>query len=204
MENITTLKTLAGLAIDHDANFEIYHGETTHKDKRTRAQMILSLEGCPDVRILFGDKKHGQRLSSIHLAGNSKITIKQEHLLEALAKNSTTTPWRRIMENDTNVINIFPAANNEIKITGTIAGEPKTLTDETGTYHWHEYEILIENLAFSPTSQEVFTLEPTRFLATIPHIPGATQTYKEGTELELTGDYIFPATIHVNTIKETP
>jgi hypothetical protein len=200
MENATTLKTLVSLAIEHDVDFEIYHGETTHSDKRVRAQMLISLKDCPEVRVLFGDKQHGQRLSSISLASNSKINVKKEHLLTAIEQNSTNSEWHRVMDRESNLINLTPAANNGIKVTGKTTGNPKLITDETGS--WHEYEIIIENHALNTITQQVIKTEPTRFHANIPVTPGTTPAYKEGTELELSGDYIFPDHINVHSLTQ--
>ena len=200
MNDVVTLKSLAALAIENDVDFEVFHGETTHADKRVRAQMVLSLEGCPDVRVAFGDKKHGQRINAITLAGNNKINVKQHQLLKAIEQNATNTTWKRVMTRESTVVNITPFGQNGIAIIGKTSGAPKLGRDATGFYHWHEYEMVIENHVFNPVTQQVVKTEPTRFFANIPVAPGQAPAYAEGTELKLTGEYLFPDHIKVSTL----
>jgi hypothetical protein len=200
MNDVVTLNSLAALAIEHEADFEVFHGKTTHADKRVRAQMILSLEGCPDVRVAFGDKKHGQRINSITLAGNDKINVKQEQLLEALESNTATSQWQRVMDRDSTVININPSGDNKISLTGKIVGLPKLVEDETGFYQWHEYEVLIENHVLNTVTQKVQEAEPTRFFARIPIARGSAPNFADGTTLGMTGDYVFPHRIDVRSL----
>lgn len=217
MNDVTTLKSLAALAIEHEADFEIIHGETTHKDKRVRAQMILSLTGCPEVRVLFGDAKHGQRLSSIHLASNPKVTVKQEHLLAVLADHRTASDWRRKMTRETPLFNINTAEDNMISLPAVGIRRVESVTALGGggkaSKTVDEYEVLIENhvmsardmtmaankVAPSFNTPTVFKTDPTIFFVKVNHEenPDFREHWHNGLQgAELVGEYIFPNTMN--------
>lgn len=213
MNDVTTLKSLSALAIEHEADFEIIHGETTHKDKRVRAQMILSLTGCPEVRALFGDAKHGQRLSSIHLASNPAITVKQEHLLTALANHRATAGWRRTMTRETPLFNINAAEGNMISISANIVKkmwtETTTENDESETVD--EYEAWVSNHVASALTLSVFNPKPEliEVESTVFYVKVNNEEHPEFKERfenniqepELVGEYIFPNTIKFHRFK---
>lgn len=213
MNDVTTLKSLAALAIEHEADFEIIHGETTHKDKRVRAQMILSLTGCPEVRVLFGDAKHGQRLSSIHLASNSKISVKQEHLLAALADHRATSGWRRTMTRETPLFNIHPAEDNMVSISGNIVKKmwSETTVDNGESETVDEYEVWVRNHVASALTLSVFSpetelveVESTVFYVKVndEESPEFKEQFENAIkEPELVGEYIFPNTLKFHHFK---
>jgi hypothetical protein len=208
MNDVVTLKSLSSLAIEHEADFEIFHGETTHKDKRVRAQMILSLEGCPEVRVSFGDAKHGQRISSIALASNPKITVKQEHLLPVLEDHRTSADWRRTMTRETPLFNIRPVEDNLICISANIVRRlsRETLISGGNTETWDEYEVRIENHV-SVTGLGIHTTESTVFYIKVDNNehPEFREMWEEGLqEAEVIGEYVFRNTLKFRKFRSDP
>ena len=104
------------------------------------------------------------------------------------------------MDRDSTVININPSGDNKISLTGKIVGLPTLVTDETGFYQWHEYEVLIENRFLNTVTQKVQESEPTRFFARIPIARGSEPHFVDGSKLQMTGDYIFPDRIEVRSL----
>jgi hypothetical protein len=212
MNDIVTLKSLSALAIENEADFEVFHGKTTHKDKRVRAQMILSLTGCPEVRVSFGDSKHGQRINAITLAGNNKIVVKQEHLLAVLEDHRTSADWRRVMTGETPLFNINTAEDNRISIAANII---KRLSSETiipgngEAETWDEFEVQISNhvMVTHSVDSEPVEIEPTKFYvkSSRTKTPELLEMWEEGLEgAELVGEYIFPNTMVFNRFKTNP
>lgn len=213
MNDIVTLKSLAALAIEHEVDFEVIHGETTHKDKRVRAQMVLSPADCPEVRVLFGDAKHGQRLSSIALASNPKVMVKQEHLLAVIADHSTNAGWRRTMTRETPLFNINPAEGNLISISANVVKKMWTETTDTDGEKetLDHYEAIVRNHVATAMTLSVFTPEPEliEVESTVFYVkvdPEEHPEFKEQwensiRELELVGEYIFPNTLKFHHFK---
>lgn len=213
MNDIVTLKSLAAIAIENEVDFEVIHGETTHKDKRVRAQMILSPANCPEVRVRFGDAKHGQRLSSISLASNSKVPVKKEHLLAVIADNSTNTGWRRTMNRETPLFNINMAENNMVSISANIL--KKMWTENTDTDGEKEtldhYDAMVRNYVADARTLSVFSPEPelievesTTFYVKVDpeeHPEFKEQWENSVRELEIVGEYIFPNTLKFHHFK---
>jgi hypothetical protein len=218
MNDVVTLKSLSALAIEHEADFEVFHGETTHKDKRVRAQMILSLSGCPEVRVSFGDAAHGQRISSITLANNPKITVKQEHLLTVLENHRTNADWRRVMMNrETPLFNIFPADNNLVSLTGNIVRRfsRETAISSGKTETWDEFEVRIANYVMDARYLNLSASDKTELFETDPTLLYVKASYDENPELrdawekglreaEIVGEYIFPNRIKFHRFKSNP
>jgi hypothetical protein len=213
MNDVLTLKSLASLAIEHEVDFEVIHGETTHKDKRVRAQMVLSPANCPEVRVLFGDAKHGQRLSSISLASNPKVLVKKEHLLAAVAENSTNAGWRRTMTRETPLFNINTTENNMISISANVIKKMWTeITDTDGEKETLDhYEAVVSNHVADARTLSVFSPEPEliEVESTVFYVkvdPEEHPEFKEQwensvRELELVGEYIFPNTLKFHRFK---
>lgn len=91
---IHTLSTLVELCVKHDVDFEVYHGQSTNKGSGSRATMLLDFSPKPSIRIDFGDKKHGQRVSRIHVANNHHLTVKLEDVLKSIEGNEVVNDWR--------------------------------------------------------------------------------------------------------------
>lgn len=87
-----TLASLVQLCLNHDVDFEIYHGESTNKNG-SRATMLLDFSPKPSIRVDFGDKKHGQRVSRIHIANNHHLTVKVDDLVKSITENTVGKAW---------------------------------------------------------------------------------------------------------------
>lgn len=216
MNDVVTLKSLSALAIEHEADFEVFHGETTHKDKRVRAQMVLSLTDCPEVRVLFGDAKHGQRISSIALASNPKVTVKQEHLLAMLENHRTAAGWRRAMTRETPLFNINPTEDNMISISANLVKRmwSETTIDNGESETVDEYEAWVSNHVASALTLSVFSpapelveVESTVFYVKVDHAehPEFKEHFDNGLqEAELVGEYVFPNILKFHHFKSNP
>ena len=200
MNDAATLKSMSMLALEHDVDFEVFHGETTHKDKRVRAQMILSLNGCPEVRVRFGDKKHDQRVSTVNLSRNDKIPVKLADLISAMEQNSTGNHWFRLMDKETPLFNIEITGDGLIVITGTVEEEDKDIDPhEIDGEIFDSYRISLPNILLNTGSSKLVTAAPTTF-----HAAMAQNTFAQsiGKEVTVVGEYVFPDRIRIVDIKD--
>lgn len=126
-----TIKDIATLCIENDVDFEIWHGEDPRKVER--AAMLINLN--PAIRIDFGDKKHNQRISRIHLAGNHKVPVKEKELVAAIKAHELSASWNTgsIPEVPAFEWDFTTAAQGHVKVrvSGEITVEPEE--DETFT-----------------------------------------------------------------------
>lgn len=200
MNDVVTLKSMSMLALEHDVDFEVFHGETTHKDKRVRAQMILSLNGCPEVRVRFGDKKHEQRVSTVSLSRNDKIQVKLADLISAMEQNSTGNHWFRLMDRETPLFNIATTGDGLIVITGKVEEEDKEIDHhEIDGEFIASYRISVPNILLNTGTSKLVTATPTTFHAAMTQNPLAQSI---GKEVTVVGEYVFPDRIRVVDIKD--
>lgn len=204
MNDVVTLKSMTMLALEHDVDFEVFHGETTHKDKRVRAQMVLSLKDCPEVRVSFGDKKHDQRVSTVSLARNYKIPVKLADLITAMKQNSAGNHWFRLMNRETPLFNIESMGAGLIVITGTVQkGAEQSDHLENGEF-CKFYQLSVPNKLLNSSTSTVVETAPTTFYAEMPlDAEGKNSvTANVGNEVTLVGEYVFPDRIKVVAIKD--
>jgi len=191
MTDYNTLSTLTALAVENDVDIEIWHGETTHQDKRTRAHMLICPTDSPKVLVSFGDRKHGQRISRIALAGNDAIQVKEADLIQVMAENTTAKRWVRGIKQYTPMSQVLPFENGQVWVQGYVEPEG-TLVD--GMY---EYVFVVRNFYGVPTEdglKDVREAEPTNFKVRFPemlrNVPSST--------FAITGKYEYPGRIVVS------
>lgn len=185
MNDFATLKSMSMLALEHDVDFEVFHGKTTHKDKRVRAQMLLSLSGCPTVRISFADKKNDQRVSRVALSGNDRITVKLHDVVEVMKQNNAETQWARLMGSETPLFNISNIGAGLVRVIAKI-GEK----DEER----NSYRISVINTLFNPATGKLVETSPTYFHAVMHKDMEKVdaELLTSGNEVTIVGEYVFP------------
>lgn len=205
MNDIVTLKSMSMLALEHDVDFEVFHGETTHKDKRIRAQMVLSLKDCPAVRVSFGDKKHDQRVSTVALSGNYKIPVKLADLIVAMEQNHTGNHWSRLMDSETPLFNIQNIGAGLITITGVVEEHDEKIDRNMIEGEVRDtYRISVSNTLMNPVTADIINATPMTFhaeLALHSDIEADEFIPQAGNEVTLVGEYVFPDRIRVIAVR---
>lgn len=176
---MTTLIELINIALDNDVDFEIWHGETTHADKRTRTKMKIEIAGAPAVIIAFGDRKHGQLVSSISLSDNMKVPVKQEHLLAAMQQNKTPNQWRRDPDKTEPIHLNLQAHGTHVSLRGVLDSDNR---------------FTVRNFFYS-NGAGAYESEPTIYQI-VTDYPDVLPEF--GTEASLEGQYEYPNVIRVN------
>lgn len=194
MSEIMNLQKLVQMAIENDADFEVIHGVTTHKDKTVRAQMILNLQDVPSLHIAFGDKKHGQRVTLVALAGNRKINVKLADVIRALEANKVGQQWQRSLTSvETPLFNMEPTGDGKVRITGRINPTSYLVTNDDGS----EVTMQVTVTNFMLSKGQVVEVEPTLFNVSAPDSEEIQAKMEAGEEMTFTGNYVFPDAIVV-------
>lgn len=176
-----TIKDIATLCLDNDVDFEVFNGENTYKQNRKAMLIQLSTP----IRVDFGDKKHGERISRIHYASDHKLTVKTEELIQAIQRDETET--KRWSTGTVTVGNFSRSNGNSVVLSGTVEQEAESVKLD-GKF-WNVFTVKTVHRALNTLTQEVVTLEPTftPVRSTHPSVLG----FKKGDTVNLDG-YLIP------------
>lgn len=86
---IYDIKTIINMCLERNINVQVFHGENTKGQWRSTAIVELDVT----VRVDFGDKAHGQRISRVHLASDHKVVIAIVDFVEALENYEPSSIW---------------------------------------------------------------------------------------------------------------
>lgn len=144
------IKDIINLCLEHDVDFEVYSGVNTSKPgNAVKATMLIDLG--ESIRIDFGDKKHGQLVSRVHVANNHKLVVDIEELVTAITLHENENVW--VVQNKkatkSSTVRIPPGSNDGV--TGKLSVNGKILS-EGGT------SLLPDGRVFS-----VYTVEQKNF-----------------------------------------
>jgi hypothetical protein len=86
---IYNIKAILDICLERNINVQVFHGKNTSGQWRSAA--VIELDKA--VRVDFGDKAHGQRISRVHIANDHKVVIKIPDLIEALENYESNSRW---------------------------------------------------------------------------------------------------------------
>lgn len=214
--SIVTLESLAGLALQHEVDHEVWYADSTSGVRR--AKMMLSVAGHPTVIVDFGDKKHGQRVSRATVSGSGKINVQIEDVVQAMKKNAVTSTWRT---GDPETVSIsshlMDAISDKVRIKGTIL-------DFLGYVdNCFIYRVSVKTFTFNSESQEREILEERIYTVKVPekdpspylndfgyrvinedegdYDPRDVSEIPVNTKVEVIGKYRFPDIIEVSHLE---
>lgn len=178
--DFVTLSSLTQHCIENDVDFEVWHGETTHKDNRVRTHLLVSPANSPEALVTFGDKQNGQRVSRVTLAKNDKIEVKLNDLIRAIRHNATTNKWKRAIQKETPLFNL-KSTQGSVKVSGTnTTANSETFENREHHTAFHSYELLVRNFFMNAATEQVSEIDPTRFLLEIPEMDSQPFISEEG------------------------
>lgn len=179
--DFVTLSSLTQYCIDNDVDFEVWHGVTTHKDKRVRAHLLVSPANSPEAVVTFGDRKFGQRVSYATLAKNNKISVDVNDLILAIRRNSAVNQWKRSIQKDTPLFNLKSSHGN-VQVSGTnTTADSETFENRGYATSFHSYELLVRNFLMDSSTEQVSEVAQTRFKLEIPETDPQPFISQEGT-----------------------
>lgn len=190
---IPNLANITNTVIENDADFEVWHGKSQNGSVRTH--MLLHMNGLPSVHIRFGDKKHGQRVSDITLAGNENVHVKYDDLMVILTENEAYSDWKRSSTNDgaeeNRVIANFLKNHGNDKV--SVSGEILDIQENNDNI-----VVFIESVKYLMIGEEVFDTESETFNIVIDRkLINEDDDFSISSDTTVVGNYSYPNKIIV-------
>lgn len=189
MNDLITLNDVVGECIQQSIDFEILHGTTTTKIPSIRRQMVITPLRSPAVLIKFGDKAHGERISTVTVEGNPNLSVTSDELLNLIRTSNSAQAWSASRLN-----NLSATADTSLTVldkntrTVLVTGAPvKKIDGEKGLF---TYVFILETPYTVVSSQEVYV---SRSEITVQSETELTV----GERIAVKGVYSYPSTVKV-------
>lgn len=84
------INSAVAMLLMHNVDFEVIHGI----DYKGEAKVCIVAKFETPVRLDFGDRKHGRRISRIYPLANYKIALKSNDFRQMLKEHTVKAEWR--------------------------------------------------------------------------------------------------------------
>ena len=204
------INDIISLCLTHDVDFEIFHGDTRHKNEGSNVRAAMLIELSPALRIDFGDKRHGCLVSRIHVANSPLLKVTSEQLIESIEANTVDNVWHKQTATEELVDDAALASafhydkkSGLSHIRGTVSSEVEKSTVDNELKL--SFDVTVKQFVLNTITKSVHELNPVvirviagkEFYGSEDDLDQILEKLKNEQELNFGGTYIYPNILQI-------